>query len=131
MESPVLRKIWHSTRGRWMRFLLLAFVVWSVYSLVLSPHGWLRLDALRRDVSQQEEACAVLAGSRDSLNLIAAELDRGEEYILERRAREDFGFARPNERIYMLPQDAEDERCIGEAAAHGGETFSQRATRVR
>ena len=72
-----------------------------------------------------------LGVSRDSLKLITAELDCGEDYLLERRAREEFGFVRPNERVYLIPDDPEDDRCIGEAAARGGERFSDRALRAR
>lgn len=128
--SPVLRRIWQSTRGQWRRFALLALGVWSLYSLVLSPHGWLRRAALARQVERREAACETLRGTRDSLDLVIADLDLGSGYMLERRAREEFGFVRPNERVYRLPDDSEDDRCIGEAAAHGGETFSERSLRL-
>lgn len=128
--SPVLRRLWQSTRGQWKRFALLAVGVYSLYSLLLSPHGWLRLAALKSQVQRREAACQMLRASRDSLDLVLAELDRGGGYILERRAREEFGFLRSNERAYILPRDAEDDRCIGEAAAYGAETFSQRALRL-
>ena len=66
LESPVLRKIWHSTRGQWKRFALLAFIAWSAYSLMLSPHGLLRLEALKRDAARSQLACEALGVSRDS-----------------------------------------------------------------
>jgi cell division protein FtsB len=68
----------------------------------------------------------VLEARRDSLDRVLAQIDRGERVVLERRAREEFGFARKNERIYLLPEDAEDDRTCDEAEIRGGERFSDR-----
>ncbi len=127
-----LRRIWRSTRSRWQRFVLLALAIWAVYSLALSPHGWLRMTALRRRADELRLELASLAASRDSLNLMVSRFDSSAEDLLEHRAREEFGFARPNERIYVLPRDVEDARLRAEEETRGGQRFTDRdPSRIR
>lgn len=125
-EELFLRRVWRSTRIQWHRFAVGAFVVWAAYSLVLSPHGALRLSALKRTVAAEEQLNAELASRRDSLDQVMARIDRGEKGVLEERARNDFGFAGPNERVYRLPADAEDDHIRSEAEIRGGDRFSDR-----
>jgi cell division protein FtsB len=126
-EELFLRRVWRSTRIQWMRFALGAFLIWAAYSLILSPHGWFHLAALRQQVAVEAQANAALEAKRDSLDLVVADIDRGGSDVLVRRAREEFGFARENERVYLLPVDAEDSRSRAEAEIRGGDRFSDRA----
>jgi cell division protein FtsB len=126
-EELFLRRVWRSTRIQWHRFAVGAFVVWAAYSLALSPHGALRLAALKRVVTAEEQLNATLAMRRDSLDQVMARIDRGEKSVLEERARNDFGFAGPNERVYRLPADANDDHTRSEAEIRGGDRFSDRA----
>jgi cell division protein FtsB len=126
-EELFLRRVWRSTRIQWLRFAAGAFLIWAAYSLVMSPHGMFHLSALRRQVEAEAQANAVLEGRRDSLDLVVADIDRGGTGALVRRAREEFGFARANERVYLLPVNAEDSRTRAEAEIRGGDRFSDRA----
>jgi cell division protein FtsB len=126
-EELFLRRVWRSTRIQWHRFAVGALVIWAVYALVLSPHGWLRMGALKRLATAEEGWNAALGARRDSLDLVLARIDRGERSVWEERAREDFGFAGKNDRIYLLPTDTEDARIRSEAEIHGGDRFSDRA----
>ena len=125
-EELFLRRVWRSTRIQWGRFAVGAFVIWAAYSLVLSPHGMLRLSALKRTVVAEEQLNVALAARCDSLGQVMARIDRGEKSVLEERARNDFGFAGPNERVYRLPADAEDDHIRSEAEIRGGDRFSDR-----
>jgi cell division protein FtsB len=126
-EELFLRRVWRSTRIQWHRFAVVAFVIWAAYALALSPHGALRLAALKRTVAAEEQLNATLAMRRDSLDQVMARIDRGEKSVLEERARNDFGFAGPNERVYRLPADAEDDHTRSEAEIRGGDRFSDRS----
>jgi len=126
-EELFLRRVWRSTRIQWHRFAVGAFVIWAAYSLALSPHGALRLAALKRVVTAEEQLNATLAMRRDSLDQVMARIDRGEKSVLEERARNDFGFAGPNERVYRLPADADDDHTRSEAEIRGGDRFSDRS----
>lgn len=128
-EAPFLRKIWHSTRTRWQRFALALFVGWATYLLLLSPQGWLQLWRLRRDARELRQEIAQLSNTREALDRIIVDLTHDDPPLLERRAREEFGFARDNERIYVLPFDAQDRRCMRQAELHGGERFRDRDPR--
>jgi len=126
-EDLFLRRVWRSTRVQWHRFAVGAFVIWAAYSLILSPHGWLRLAALKRQVAAEQRQIDALESRRDSLDLVVAQIDRGEKGVLERRAREEFGFARKSDLIYLVPSDTEDDRTRSEAEIHGAERFSDRS----
>jgi len=125
-ETLFLRKFWQSTRSRWQRFALLGFVVWAVYTLVLSPHGWLQLMAVRQDVNALQKEVDELERRRAGLGQLELEMDTQEPFQLEKRAREEFGYARENERIYLLPRNGEDDRCLTEGELRGGDRFSDR-----
>jgi len=124
--TPVLRRIWRSTRGQWRRCALLVLGLWSAYALVFSSHGVLHLSALRREATALEAEQERLLATRDSLALVLAAAEDDALPLLERRAREAFGFSRENERIYLVPEDPADDRCVGAGLLHGGETFRDR-----
>jgi cell division protein FtsB len=126
-EDPFLRKIWHSTRERWQRFALLGITVWATYALVLSPSGWIQLSRLRGRANDLNREISSLTAARDSLDQILADWSICGPQHLERSAREDYGFARANERIYRLPFDEEDSRRLRDGWLHGGDRFSDRA----
>ncbi|MCK4414625.1 MAG: septum formation initiator family protein [Candidatus Eisenbacteria sp.] len=125
-EALFLRKLWHSTRNRWRRFAILALGLWALYALILSPHGWLQLTSLRSEVRTLRGELSELRNRKAALDHALGELDRREDFLLQKRAREEFGFARENERIYLLPADAEDERCLQRAEIAGADRFSDR-----
>jgi len=130
-DAPFLRKLWRSTRDRWHRFAVGGFVVWAAYTLLLSPQGWIQLSRLQQRTQLLRGNVRCLEGELAGLDRTVAELDRRGPEVLEKRAREEFGFLRPNERIYALPYDAEDARCLREAEVYGSECFSDRARRLR
>ncbi|MFH1144382.1 MAG: septum formation initiator family protein [Candidatus Eisenbacteria bacterium] len=125
-ETLFLRKLWHSTRGRWQRFALVAFLLWAIYALALSPHGLLRLNSVRKQVQALESDVEELERRQACLDRLDSEMDLHEPFQMEKRAREDFGYARDNERIYVLPRDPEDDRCLTEGELRGGDRFSDR-----
>jgi hypothetical protein len=53
----------------------------------------------------------------------------GSPFLLERIVREEFGFARANERVYLLPYSREDRQCLSRAYRYAGETFAERRQR--
>ena len=130
-DSLFLRKFWRSTRGRWQRLALGAFALWALYSLALSPNGWLQLMRTRKEVEALESEVRTLKMRTSSLDRMGAEMQANERFQMEKRAREDFGYARENERIYVLQRDAEDERCLTEGELRGGDRFSDRPASVR
>jgi len=125
-ETLFLRKIWQSTRTRWQRFALFAFILWALYTLILSPHGWLQLMSAREDVRALKQEMSELERRRDALDKLENEMAVREPYQLEKRAREEFGYARENERIYLLPRNADDDRCLTDGELRGGDCFSDR-----
>lgn len=128
-DDQFLRKVWHSTRERWQRLALLGILGWASYSLILGPDGGIQLWHLRGRAENLRGEISALAATRDSLDRILDDwIIYGDQY-LERTAREDYKFARENERIYLLPYDEEDDRCVRDALIHGGDRFSDRAAR--
>ncbi|MBD3235645.1 MAG: hypothetical protein GF330_02950 [Candidatus Eisenbacteria bacterium] len=130
-DAPVLRKLWHSTRRRWRRILLGIFVGWAGYLLLLSPEGWLQLWRLRRQARDLRAEITRLDETKAALDHVLTELSEQDAPLLERRAREEFGFARDNERLYLLPYDARDRRCVRQGELQGGERFLDREAPAR
>ncbi|MCK4302704.1 MAG: septum formation initiator family protein [Candidatus Eisenbacteria sp.] len=125
-EGLFLRKIWRSSREQWRRFALAGFVAWTAYSLLLNPGGFVHLLKLRGQTARLENAIRQAAATSDSLDRVLVAMEAGDPFLLERVAREQFGFAHKNERIYLLPHDEEDWRQLDHAEQHGTETFSER-----
>jgi len=125
-ETLFLRKLWHSTRTRWQRLGLVAFFLWVVYAVMFSPHGWLQLIAVRRQVQELQNEVDELERRKASLDRLQQEMDWHEPFQMEKRAREDFGYARENERIYLLTPDDADDRNLTEGELSGGDRFSER-----
>lgn len=125
-ETPFLRKIWRSTRTRWQRLALVAFVGWVMYALLLSPHGWLQLMAVRRQVQALESEVSELERRETWLGQMSEQMETDEQFYLDKRAREDLGYARENERVYKLTPNDEDDRFLTEGEIRGGERFSER-----
>jgi cell division protein FtsB len=130
-NGPFLRRLWHSTRERWQRFALIGFVVWATYILLLSPQGWIQLWKLHGQAGSVQQEIASLNRQKDALDRMLVELDESGTFLLERRAREEFGYLRENEHSYVLPDDPEDKRCLDEAELHGGDCFSDRLKAAR
>ena len=95
------------------------------------PNGWLQLMRTRKEVEALESEVRTLKMRTSSLDRMGAEMQANERFQMEKRAREDFGYARENERIYVLQRDAEDERCLTEGELRGGDRFSDRPASVR
>jgi cell division protein FtsB len=104
-QAEFLRRLWHSSRDQWRRATLIAVALWSVYSLILSPDGALRLLHLQRDVQVLEEEIIQLDGVRDSLGQFLLALDQGDPFALERVARERYGMAREHEQVLRLGRE--------------------------
>lgn len=121
-DSQFLRKLWQSGREQWRHFVLVGILLWAAYSLLLSPGGTIHLTKLRHQANRLEEEIGRLEGTRDSLDLVLQAVDEKDAFVLERIVREEFGFARDNERIYILPPDPEDRSCLDRANGHGLET---------
>jgi cell division protein FtsB len=105
-ERPFLRMLWRSGREQWRRFALLGVLAWGVYSLVLSPGGAVQHYRLRREAESQHREMCRLEAAWDSLETLIQGLERGDSFLLERAAREKYGFARSNELIYLLPSES-------------------------
>jgi cell division protein FtsB len=128
-EGPFLRKIPRPSRQQWSRFLLCGFLIWAAYSLLLGPSGTLRYLRLEKEAAQLEEQIARAEATCDSLDQLLAAMDAGSPFLLERIVREEFGFARTNERVYTLPYNPEDQQCLSRAHRYAGETFAERRQR--
>ncbi|MFC1572700.1 septum formation initiator family protein [Candidatus Eisenbacteria bacterium] len=125
-ENLFLRKIWRSSRQQWRRFALVGILLWTAYSLVLSPGGAIHLLRLRGLEAEIEREIEAYEGKRDSLDRVLMAIDAGDAFQYEKVARERFGFAYPNDRVYMLPNHPQDRLSLSLAARHGAETFSER-----
>ncbi len=111
-EGRFLRKLWQSSREQWRRMTVAGVLIWAGYTVLLSPGGTFHVMKLRNHAERVERAVARLEATEDSLQRVIEDIDEGDPAVTERIAREEFGFSRDNERIYVLPDDAEDRRRI-------------------
>lgn len=114
-QEPFLRKRWYPSREQWRRYAFAGVLCWAGYSLILSPGGAIRLRQLQGESEQLDAQLARLQTAHDSLAWTLETLERGDPFLLERMAREEYGLARENERIYVLPGNQADYRCIDRA----------------
>ena len=93
-------------RRPWRQLLLGCFVLAGAYALVGGEAGvrqlWQRWSALR----QAEQRAAELEAQTDSLCQVLWLLENDLDYV-EKVAREEYGMARPTERVYLLPPQAD------------------------
>jgi len=102
-QTPVLRRIWRSSREQWRRVALVGLAAWAVYSLILSPDGAVRMFRLQHEAQRIEQEIARLEATRDSLGGFLDAFDRGDAFAIEKVARERYGLVRENERVIHLP----------------------------
>ena len=130
-EGPFLRKLWQSGREQWRRFAVGGFLLWAVYTVLLSPGGAIHLFRLQRDSDRLQARINQLAATCDSLDTVLEAIENRDPMMLERVAREEFGYARPNERIYVVAPDATDRRLLDRARLGGtgeaGEAYEGRS----
>ena len=114
-QEPFLRKRWYPSREQWRRYTFAAVLCWAGYSLILSPGGAIHLKRLQQETQILDAQLARLEATHDSLSWALANIEEGDPFLIERLAREEFGLARDNERIYVLPGNQADYHCIDRA----------------
>ena len=94
------------TRLRWLgAALALGMVVFAIQGGTFSTWDWL---TLRRDAAAEREAVDQLTEGIDSLEKVAARVER-DPAEQERIAREEFGMIREGEFLYRLVPDTSDK----------------------
>jgi len=91
------------------RWLLLLACGLLVYEFVFSSHGFLTLRRLNRQATALEERRVDREAEKTALIEKRRRIESGE--ALEEVAREEHGYARPGEEIYVLP--APEEAAAG------------------
>jgi cell division protein FtsB len=114
-EGRFLRKLWQSSREQWRRTAVVGVIFWALYAVLFSPGGAFRLIKLRHQTERVNLEVARLEAACDSLERVILAVQGEDPAALERVAREEFGFVRDNERIYVLPADAVDRQFIDRA----------------
>jgi len=114
-EGRFLRKLWQSSREQWWRMAVLGVSIWGLYAILFSPGGALHLLKLRHQAQWGDAQVARLEAACDSLERVILVVQGGNPAALEWLAREEFGFVRTNERIYVLPEDDVDRQFVDRA----------------
>lgn len=114
-EGRFLRKLWQSSREQWWRMAVLGVGIWGLYAIFFSSGGTFQLLKLRHQARGTDTQVARLEAACDSLERVILAVQGGDPTALERVAREEFGFVRANERIYVLPEDDLDRQLIDRA----------------
>jgi cell division protein FtsB len=127
-EGHFLRKLWQSSREQWRRTAVLGVLVWAAYAILFSPGGTFHVIRLRHHAERVEQEVARLASACDSLEQVIRAVEGGDPTALERVAREEYGFVRGNERIYVLPSDALDRRLVDRSRSWTGSSSPDPAT---
>lgn len=111
-EGRFLRKLWQSSREQWRRMAVLGVVVWAAYAILFDPGGTFHLIKLRHQAQRVEREVARLEAACDSLEQVIRAVESGDPAALVRVAREEYGFAGDDERIYVLPADPQDRKLV-------------------
>jgi hypothetical protein len=94
---------------------VLGVFVWGVSAILFGPGGTFYVMKLRHQAERVDLEVARLEAACDSLERVLVAVDGHNPAALEWIAREEFGFARENERIYKLPADAVDRQLVDRA----------------
>jgi cell division protein FtsB len=94
---------------------VLGIFVWGISAILFGPGGTFHVLKLRQQAERVDLEVARLAAACDSLERVLMAVEGPNTAALEWIAREEFGFARDNERIYVLPADAVDRQLVDRA----------------
>lgn len=107
MASTVSTQQRRMTRKRVIIISVLTGVV--VLFVLFSPYGVITRWSLERDLARLDEQQATIAATGDSLRSVIQTL-RNDTLQIERIAREQYGYVREGEEVYLINRDTtEDE----------------------
>lgn len=90
-----MKKQKNSFRSKLKMFALLALFLYFVFGLVKTQ---IDISAKRQELAAVDNSLQEQLAANDELN---RELASGDQAIIERAARDELGYARPNERIFV------------------------------
>ena len=94
--------------SRWKSVLVLVAVVAMVYILIAGDHGLIRLWQTDEDLREWETRVQELQAHNDSLRTVLLKLEIDLDYI-EKVAREEYGMAKKDERVYRIRRSLPEE----------------------
>ena len=88
-------------RQPWIRWILLALLLFALYHILSGPNGLLNLRALRQEQRAAQNRIDSLATRKQALEVEKQRLLTDSVY-LEKLARQELGMARPKEKVYRF-----------------------------
>ncbi len=84
---------------KWLRYVILAFLCLTLYSVLTGPSGILNVNALNRQQKQQQQAMDSLQFRKEELVAESTRLKNDTSYI-EIIARKELGMIKHNEKVF-------------------------------
>ena len=94
-------------RQPWVRWILIALILFALYHVLSGPNGLLNLRTLQGEERAARKHIDSLAGRKQELEAEKQRLLTDSVY-LEKLARQQLGMAKPKEKVYRFVTNARD-----------------------